>query len=317
MKFILTYKKKVFASFLLLSVIAFLFLVCMPKDFFDYPKEFSIESGESLYSVGQDLEEIGVIREKYVFLVFLKIFGKEKSIQSGSYTINQPLNTIKLSYYISHNLLQRNSTKVVIKEGDTFIEIGEAFEKSLPNFDKENFFSISQSYEGRLFPDTYFVDPESNEEDILEVMLENFDKKTKDLFTPEILGDKTENEILTMASIIELETNFGEERPIVSGILWKRIRIGMALQVDAPFLVYHGKGSDSLTLSDLDIDEPWNTYENRGLPPSPITNPGLESIEAALFPVESPYLYYLHDKDGNIHYGKDFEEHKRNKDLYL
>jgi len=120
-----------------------------------------------------------------------------------------------------------------------------------------------------------------------------------------------------MASIIEKESLNGDERQIVSGILWKRISLGMPLQVDATFLYINGKASAELTKDDLNIDSPYNTYRNKGLPPGPINNPGLDAIVAALYPKDSPYLYYLHDKKGKVHYAKTFNEHVANKRKYL
>jgi UPF0755 protein len=120
-----------------------------------------------------------------------------------------------------------------------------------------------------------------------------------------------------MASIIEKEAKGEEDRYFISGILWKRISKGIPLQVDAPFLYILGKESSELTRADLAINSPFNTYKNKGLTPSPIGNPGLESIKAAIKPKDSPYLYYLHDSDGNIHYAKTYTEHLKNINKYL
>ena len=121
-----------------------------------------------------------------------------------------------------------------------------------------------------------------------------------------------------MASIIEREaTGNQEEMQIVSGILWKRIREGMRLQVDAPFMYTLGKRSDELTLKDLASDSPYNTYRKKGLTPTPIGNPGIQAIYAALNPIESSYYFYLHDSRGTIHYAKDHDGHIRNKNQYL
>ena len=120
-----------------------------------------------------------------------------------------------------------------------------------------------------------------------------------------------------MASILEKEARKREDREIISGILWKRIEIGMALQVDAPFVYYNGKGTYNLTTKDLKTDSPYNTYTRKGLPVGPIGNPGIDSILAAIYPKSSPYLFYLSDRDGNIYYSANFEKHKKNKILYI
>jgi UPF0755 protein len=129
-------------------------------------------------------------------------------------------------------------------------------------------------------------------------------------------GD-VEPEIIVMASILEKEALTPEDKKIVSGILWKRLETGMLLQVDAVFMYIMGKKSSDLTLGDLKIDSPYNTYLYKGLPPSPICNPGIESIEASLNPTASSYWYYLSDKNLNIHFAKNFDEHKLNKAEYL
>ncbi|MCR4306594.1 MAG: endolytic transglycosylase MltG, partial [Candidatus Yonathbacteria bacterium] len=128
---------------------------------------------------------------------------------------------------------------------------------------------------------------------------------------------KTSGEVITMASIIEKEAITSTDKRLVSGILWKRIDIGMPLQVDAPFAYAIGKNTFQLTLDDLAVDSPYNTYKNQGLPAGPIANPGMESILAALEPEKSSYLFYLSDRKSIIHYSATFEEHKRNKSLFL
>jgi len=127
----------------------------------------------------------------------------------------------------------------------------------------------------------------------------------------------TLHEVLTMASIIEKEVRTPEDMKLVSGVLWKRIEVGMPLQVDAPFIYYNGKNSYTLTKEDLSDDHEYNTYKNKGLPPTAITNPGLDSIRAAITPTNTEYLYFLSDKSGNMYYAKNFEGHKRNRELYL
>ena len=120
-----------------------------------------------------------------------------------------------------------------------------------------------------------------------------------------------------MESFIDNEVHNPEDRKIVSGILWKRIDKGIGLQVDASLTYILGKASAELTQDDLKMDSPYNTYKYKGLPKGPISNPGKEAIEAAVFPQTSPYLFYLSDKDGITRYAKNFEEHKNNKFKYL
>jgi UPF0755 protein len=149
-------------------------------------------------------------------------------------------------------------------------------------------------------------------------MRENFARQTQDYQEDILKSKKSLNDIVIMASIIEEEANGSlESKRIVSGILWKRLSLKMPLQVDAPFTYYNGKNSYTLTKEDLAQDSPYNTYINKGLPPTAIANPGIDSIRAAIAPTQTDYLYFLSDKKGNMYYAKTFAEHKQNKELYL
>ncbi|TSD02100.1 MAG: UPF0755 protein [Parcubacteria group bacterium Athens0714_24] len=174
--------------------------------------------------------------------------------------------------------------RVTIPEGYDLKDIAGKF-KVFKNFDVNNFLSLASKSEGRLFPDTYFLTGTEDETDIIKIMRDNFYKK---------IG-KIDDDILIMASILEREAKTKEDMEIISGILWKRIKVGMPLQVDS-------------------VPE---TYSYKGFPPAPICNPGLKAINAAKNPVESPYWYYLSDKKGNIHYAKTLDEQNANKAKYL
>jgi UPF0755 protein len=150
------------------------------------------------------------------------------------------------------------------------------------------------------------------------MMRENFARQTEKYNDDILKFKKPLDEIIIMASIIEDEADGTlESKRIVSGILWKRLRLEMPLQVDAPFQYYNGKNSYTLTKDDLMEDHEYNTYTNKGLPPTAITNPGIDSIRAAITPTKTDYLYFLSDKKGNVYYAKTFEEHKRNRELHL
>jgi len=196
--------------------------------------------------------------------------------------------------------------KVTIPEGYTVKDIARKL-RPFKNFDQENFLAVASKYEGRLFPDTYFLGGMENENDVLRMMLNNFYKKV----------GKTDEKILIMASILEKEAKKKEDMEIISGILWKRLSNDIPLQVDSTLSYYNGKTSEQMTKEDLSFDSPYNTYIYKGLPPTPICNPGLRAINAAKNPKDSPYWYYLSDNDGNIHYAKTLEEHNANKKRYL
>ena len=184
---------------------------------------------------------------------------------------------------------------VTIPEGFTRVEAADAFAIKLANFDKEKFLLLAETREGYLFPDTYYFFPTDGEEDALRLMSANYNKKIEPFLSAILELGKTEKEIITMASLVESEAKGDADREFISGILWKRLTLRMPLGVDAAP----------------------ETYKIKGLPKSPIANPGIKAIQAALYPKTSPYLYYLHDAEGNIHYAKSFEEHKINKQKYL
>ena len=214
-------------------------------------------------------------------------------------------------------LAEAREVAVTIPEGYSARQIGETFEK-LGIFSKEDFLKIAQKEEGYLFPDTYRFYKDAKPEDIFKKMRENFNKK----ITPEILAEikknkKTLSEVIITASLLEEEIKSAEDRKIVAGILWKRLDLGMGLNVDAALTYVLGKTSSELTADDLKFDSPYNTYRYRGLPPTPISNPGLDAILAALRPEPSPYFYYLTGKDGLTYYAKTLEEHALNKFKYL
>lgn len=151
----------------------------------------------------------------------------------------------------------------------------------------------------------------------MEIMKLNFDNKIIELKEQIENSKYSLNEIITLASIIEEEAIKEEDRKIVSGILQTRLKIGMALQVDATFAYINGKNTYALTHDDLRKDSPYNLYTNVGLPPTPISNPGIESIKAVLEPINTDYLYFLSDLNGNVYYAKNFDEHQANREKYL
>lgn len=204
-------------------------------------------------------------------------------------------------------LAESREVTVTIPEGYNVRQTGEMFEK-LGMFSKDEFVKIAQKEEGYLFPDTYRFYKTAKTEDVVAKMKDNFNKKV----VPE-----TSPEVIIMASLLEEEVKSMDDRKIVAGILWKRLDRGMGLNVDAALTYVLGKASRELTAEDLKYDSPYNTYKYRGLPPTPISNPGLDAISAAQNPTQSLNFYYLTDKEGKTHYAATLEEHALNKWKYL
>jgi UPF0755 protein len=282
-----------------------------------YPQTVVHDPGESTASFIDELAEKKIIKNKELFRIFLILLGYDRSLKNGMYQFTEPQTLFDAAYKLYLDSSNVKGVKVVIPEGSTVLEIQDIVMRSFSIGDNSppSKYNFSSEDEGYLFPDTYFFSKQSTQTHITATLKDNFDAKTNELFR-----DKTPSEIhdiIVMASLLEKEGRTLEERKVISGILWKRIRIGMPLQVDATFLYTHNKGSSELTISDLKVDNPYNTYTRKGLPIGPINNPGIETITAAMNPVDSPYLFYLHDAQGKIHYAKDFQQHKKNKALYL
>ncbi len=304
----------VLVAFLVLCV--FSILGAPPRHF---PREtvVSILKGETLRTVAQKLETGNYIRFPSLFEFAISIGGSERQLVSGDYFIDTSMSVFSLANIFTHKENRLDPIRVTLPEGMTVREIAEKADKELPSFDSEEFMKLAQGTEGYLFPDTYFFFRTADAEEVFSVLSQAFKKQTAELKDKISASGHTLSEIIIMASLIEKEAGKDEERGIISGILWKRIVQRIPLQVDAPFSYLLGKSSSELTTKDLAVDSLYNTYKYRGLPPKPIGNPGLASIHASLEPIASPYFFYLHGSDGTIHYAKTFEEHKRNKALYL
>ncbi|MEI6843386.1 MAG: endolytic transglycosylase MltG [bacterium] len=309
-------KKKAMIAFsfaFVLSIVV-VFIFSAPSDF-PIGSTLTIHSGESLQSISINLKDSHIVKSTFLFRSLVILFGGEKKVIAGDYLLDQKENVLVLAERLVAGQFRINAVKVTIPEGWTVSQIGDYLEKNLTNFNKAEFLSLAKPREGYLFPDTYFLPPSYGAKEIIQMMNQNFEQKVSQLAEVKKSG-KSLSDIITMASILEDEV-LPADRQTVSGILWKRISIGMPLQVDSSFLYINGKNTYNLTLADLKIDSPYNTYTHKGLPPGPIGNPGVNAIIAAATPVTSDYLYYLTEKNGTIHYAKTFEEHKRNKAKYL
>ncbi len=172
----------------------------------------------------------------------------------------------------------------------------------------------NRSLEGYLYPDTYRVWKDQLPNTLIEKQLAEFEKKTKDA----VIGTqsaplKTLDDVVILASIVEAEVTANTDRAIVAGIFLNRLRIGMALQTDASLSYLHGSNRAQATAEDLASSSLYNTYKLRGLPPGPVGNPGIASIQAVLNPTKTDYFYFLTDKAGKVYYGRTLEEHAANR----
>jgi UPF0755 protein len=277
----------------------------------------TVPEGQSVREIAYSLKENKVIRSTTVFELLIRATGGTNI--AGEYSFQRRENVFTVGKRIARGDFRITPIRVKIVEGATVQQIGDLLAEKLPNFDKAQFVQLAQAKEGYLFPDTYFILPGATPETVLNTFLDAF---TAQLEAPDIKAaisrsGKSLGDIVTMASLLEREAPDSADRRIISGILWKRIRNDMYLQVDAVFPYIIGKNSFELTKKDLTTDSPYNTYVHKGLPAGPIANPGLDAIMAAVTPIDTQYWYYLSDMHGVMHYSATYEQHLAAKKKYL
>jgi len=291
---------------------------------------FSVEKGEGSKEIALNLEKKGLIWWEPLFRAYVLITGYSKKLQAGSYELNPSMNVPQIvRKFVSGDTLK---IKITIPEGFNLKQIEDEFSLELPRpalgrffaadfkseFDFLNDAPAGASLEGFLFPDTYILELLIDDKEIAESFLKNFNNKLTQDFRVEIKKqNKKIFEIVTMTSLIEKEVKTKEDKEIVSGILWKRLKNNIPLQVDATIGYITGKKSTEISIDETKIDSPYNTYRYLGLPKGPICNPGIESILAAIYPQNSQYWYYLSTPEGKTIFSKTLEEHNIAKAKYL
>ncbi len=301
---------------ILLLGVCYYVLVSSPTDF--APGSIvQIRAGVSISQTAEYLYDRSLIRSRTVFKLLMRSPLAQDQMIAGDYLFAEPLSTITIAQRLAAGDFRLTPIKITIPEGTDSRALAKILVETIPDFDQKYFLQLAATSEGYLFPDTYFFSPLATEKQIFDILRANFDTQTKDL-SFSIFGTKyARKDIITMASIVELEAANYEDRRIIADILWRRLKEGMALQVDAVFPYIIGKNTFELTTKDLQFDSPYNTYRYPGLPPGPITNPGLEAIKAVLDPIPTKHVYYLSDREGVMHYADTYTEHLKNKLRYL
>lgn len=315
---------------------------------------FEVKEGEGVKEIAQNLEEKGLIKNDFYFLFWIIIERKGKKVLAGNYCLSPKLSIFEI---IEKLTKEEESTPSIVKltfpEGwritkieerlktKDLIEKDDILKFKIKDFKKDYSFLADAPdevlLEGYLFPDTYFFYcslPEilckegkgeiskcerGDERAIIEKFLSNFDEKlTSDLRNEIKRQKKSIFEVIVMASILEKEVDKKEDREIVSGIFWKRLKEGKRLESCATIAYILGVDKWRYSFEDTRVESPFNTYLNKGLPPAPISNPGLESIKAAISPKKTDYSYFLTDpKTGKTIFAKTIEEHNQNKVKYF
>ena len=290
-----------------------------------------IPKGYSATQIANKLASEDLIRSSLAFKFYIQLTGKTKNIQAGEYDLAKNLSLFGVLQEFAKGPTE---VWVTVPEG---LRREEIVEKFIVGLDKKGdeaisfrseFLAQSKGFEGRLFPDTYLFWRGTSASKVVNKMTSTFDTKISQSKKVDNATSLTFNERLVLASLIERETITDKERPLVAGILIKRLNAGWPLQVDAAnqyavstrncvSVTENCEWWPTLSREDLQIISPFNTYKNQGLPPSPIASPGLTSFEAASNPKNSSYWFYLHDPKGEIHFAETIEEHNINIRKYL
>jgi len=283
------------------------------------PINFVVPRGQGSKEISTRLADSGLIRSQLGFYLYVRIFGTRGDIQAGEFRLNRTMDVPTIAEALTHGT---QDVWITIPEGWRIEEIATLLTKELSIPEKE-FLAVAQ--EGYMFPDTYSIPKDATAAAIAVMFRDNFDKKvTQDMIAAAKRQGLTEKEFITLASLVEREGMSQADRPVIAGILMNRLKNDWPLQVDATLqyvLGYQSKAKTwwkkELTDDDKRVASSYNTYLHTGLPPAPIANPGLASVQAVLHPQMSDYMYYLHDASGVAHYAKTIEEHTANIRKYL
>lgn len=296
---------------------------------------FEVEEGTSLGDIARALEEQDLIASDFWFKLYAVISGNATSIQAGLFEITPGEDYATIARILRD--AQSQEVTITIPEGYTIAQIGELVVANFDVTDQEwaQLTGIDSPFEsqpwiasvkpekvdleGYLFPDTYRFFADTTGEDIVErlidTMYERLDQVGVAINMPAQFASI--HEVLTLASIIQREVQDPDEMAMVADIFLKRLEIGMPLQADSTVNYITGSDMPAISLSDQEIDSLYNTYKYAGLPPGPISNPGLDAIEAVLYPKANSYYYFLTTPEGEVIYAATHEQHVQNKALYL
>ena len=286
-----------------------------------------IPQGATTSTISDILYKNKLIKNKTIFKISVKLSDQAQHFKAGKYLFNQTYSNKEIIEDISSGKIYNDGIKITIPEGSTSREIvsilvgknlgnEESYENLISNpeefYDKFKFLKEEDitSLEGFLYPSTYYFDENSSEKEVLSAMLNQFDK----VYTDKLIDRQKElkmttEQVINLASIVEKEAVLDEDRPIIASVFYNRLKIGMPLQSDATIQYIFKERKKIVTYKDLEIDSPYNSYKNKGLPPTPIASPGIESIQATLYPEKTEYLYFVAKMDGGNNYSTNYEDH--------
>lgn len=283
------------------------------------PVTFTVKMGENSRSISERLKNQGLIRSSIAFFLRARFMGLGNDIQAGQFILTPSMDMDTVATTLTHGTVD---VRITIPEGwrNEEIALKLAQELSIP---ESEFLPLAR--EGYMFPDTYLVPKDATASAVAKMMLTNFNNKTAKSDENKLRRNGLNlNELIIIASLIEREASLPEDRPMVASVILNRLKLGMKLDIDATiqYALGYQSGEKSwwkkeLTAADININSPFNTYKNAGLPPGPIANPGLAAINAVYDAPNTDYLYYVSDNTGKLHFAKDIEGHNINITKYL
>lgn len=277
----------------------------------------SIVRGASVSEISEQLADANVIKHPIVLNLILRIYGAGESVKSGAYLFKSPENIFAIANRLATGAYGLPPVRITFPEGVTVRDIAKKAAEALPLILPEDIIILGKPQEGYLFPDTYLFPSDATAESVVKAMRANFDVKIAQLSSDIKTSGRSVRDIVIMASLVEKEARTTENRRIVAGILWNRLELGMPLQVDAVFGYIFNRDTYSPSFSDLKTESLYNLYLHKGLPPGPISNPGIESLQAVINSTKTNYLYYLTGSDNLMHYATTYAEHVANQNKYL
>lgn len=291
--------------------------------------QFEVESGMTTKQLAERLLEKGIIKNPLVFNIYAKMYGYDVQIKSGKYLVSPSMSSVEIIEKMVSGEVIKDDVRVTIPEGITLEQIAQIFENNglvskeefLTASKPDNFkgeyeflrdFPQNSDLEGFLFPDTYFLPKDKPAQYYVEVLLNQFKEvciDNLDLLSKSEDTGLSLRETIVLASIVEAEAKLDNEKPIIAGVFYNRIKTRKPLESCATVEYALKEHKEVLTLKDLEIESPYNTYKYVGLPPGPIGVPGLKSIAAAVNPEDVEFLYFVANGDGSHTFSKTFYDH--------
>jgi len=272
------------------------------------PTVIVVARGAAIDDIGRQLQQAKLIKSVAAFKLMVMKLGVSKSIQAGDFRLDGKMSLAEVVTGLTHGSLD---VWITLPEGWRREQMAQRLAENLSDsFDAGEFIRLSAAEEGYLFPDTYLMPQEASAGAVVKLLTETFRKKVGVI----------DRDMVILASIVEREAKGEADRKLVAAILLKRLKLNMGLNADASLQFILGGPTDwwpTPKAVDKQLKSPFNTYIYAGLPPAPIANPGLAVITAVRQAQDTPYVYYLHDAEGEIHPAKTLEEHQANIDRYL